>query len=109
MADNGDNGNGKAWGLLVAAIERLDRTTGRLDESVTDLRGEIAEARTVAGLQGAAIDHLPCTEHRVQLADLKHGQTDLQDAIKNRLSWRALLTAAIPALVAGAMLGSKFL
>lgn len=108
MADELGNGN-KAWGLLVGAIERLDKTTGRLDASVTELRGDLSEARRVAGIQGEAMKHLPCAEHRVQLSELRTGQSELRDAVKNKLGWRALLTAALPGLVAGAALGAKWL
>jgi len=74
-----------------------------------EMHADIKEIRAVGNTTSARLDvvegkvlGLPCAAHRADMAELK-------DALRNRLGWRALLIALVPAIIAGVMLGWRFL
>ena len=105
-------GNGDtARGLLLASIQRLDQTTRDLWGEVKLLRQDSAEDRRQASLQSAALGNLPCEQHRKQLVDLRDSQNRVEQTIRDRLSWKALVgklsAALIPLLLAGMLLADR--
>ena len=101
MADEFSSDN-RVLGMVLSQMRSLDESVREVGRHVQSVETKVTDIRERVTVVEGKVNILPCNTHAKEIGALK-------DAIKHKLSWRALLTASIPGLVAGAVLGAKFL
>lgn len=78
-------------------------------EALRDIKADVSETRKCA--EGTAA-HVAVLQQQVNALQCKtHGAeiAEIRDAVKTRLSWRAMIVAVIPAILAGVLAGARLL